>query len=208
MKNRKYYLSQIPHSVVMNDPYYDYYETDIIDEGDPTEYNPTFTIRIHKDAVAKLKKNAGRYLFFTTEEPLSDEQLIQRQWNEEDLANQYTSFINQGETTDAMDFFREAMTGRDLSLFLAQIYHDWLYKSIWNSNEEKTDSDPVDDFIRRAPGWECRINKDGSAACEPFRQKLSGIMNFLGITEEDLKKYVETNIGKPQYFSDEYSRES
>ena len=180
-----------------------YYE--IEKEDDETDFfdNAPFTVRFVKGATEKFRKDAGRFLYFSTEDDLPDQQLIHRVWCEEDLWFQYHAFINQSETTDITEEYFDGLAGRELPLFLASMYREWLYDHL---KDEITEEWEIGHFARDMKKWTCEIDHSGQITCDPMNKKMRELLALFEVTQKDIRDYVARIVQQEKYFSDEYKQ--
>lgn len=204
LQQHKHLLSAMSYLNASSDPWAYYFDIECQNEDEyelSFDDNVPFTVKLVKNAAALFRQDAGRYLYFTEEEPLTDQQLINLQWRQEDMMYQCSAFINQGETTDMTDEFFEAMPGRDLALFIAQSYREWIYDHAGSLFTEKYDAYQLAGDLY---DYRCSIASDGSVKAEAFSKKLSSLMKAFAVTRKDLIEYVQKHASEKKYFSDEY----
>ena len=177
---------------------------DIEQEGDDGAIfdNEPFTVRNAQGAAEKLRQDAGRYLYFSSEEPLKDQELQRLLWCEDDLSYHYRSFINHGETTDITNEFWNGCNGRELPLFIAAMYREWIYDHIGDQFSEEWD---VDQFADEARAWSCDISRAGEiVATKPLSKRMRDLLARFGVSEKDMLSYMKQNVRQEKYCAEEY----
>ncbi|MBQ9010755.1 MAG: hypothetical protein IJ088_15725, partial [Clostridia bacterium] len=174
------------------------------DESDIFDTLP-FTVKSRKGATKQMEQDYGRFLFFTTEGDGSvDRDELNRQiWYEEDLIDRYCSYMNQGETTGLTDEYFSALKGRELPMFLASMYREWIFSHIGDlfDSENERDWIEVTPFLRKASHWRCRINPDGTVIPTPMDEKLEALLKRFNVTPDDITGYLSSVIRQEDYFS-------
>lgn len=201
LRRQKSVLKEMSFYAALDNTFSDYYEINPLNEDFDFFDESPFTVNNVKGAAVLFRQDAGRCLYFTTEESIPAAALIQRQWREESLNYMVNAFINQGETTELTDEFFNAMDGRNLTIFLAELYREWIYEHIGNTFTEDFDIEP---FSKLASKWECEIDPDDTVHSEPFDKQLEPLLDAFSVTRTEIQEYMKENVKSTKYFSDEY----
>ena len=161
------------------DPYACYYDIEADQDDIGIFGEGPFTVKFLPGATNLFRQDAGRYLCFTTGEPITDEQLLSAQWKEENRESLFNAFLPQSETKDVTDMFMEGMEGRDLTLFFACLLQEWIYEKLGGSLYGFVGSGGVrrrvpDLEVRGVSGREGEDGGNGTApegAPRPLREK-------------------------------------
>ncbi len=184
------------------DPYRVYFAIDRVDEDDIHPFgDDKFTVELRKNAHAWFEKNAGRLLYFVMEEDIPDEKLIRMQRQDEDQLDLWNTMINHGETADVTKEFFDGMEGRDFTVFLGQMYREWIFDHIEDQLTEEFD---INDFFAEIAKIEFVIEEDGKAKPRRQRKKRTAWLERFGVAIDDLKNYMNDNIEEKKYFSEQF----
>ena len=194
-------LQAMSYYTACADPMADYFDIDSETDDYGFMDDTPFKVKFTKGATATLQQDAGRFLFFSTEKLPSDAELIRQCWQDEDIFWQYNTFMNQGETTDITDEFFDGVAGRDLPLFLASMFREWVCDHMF---EEFHDTWDVDDFMDEARRWWCTVDSSGALQAEPLKDKMKTYLRYFGVTRKDIMKYFSEAIHQENYFASEY----
>ncbi len=198
-KKRLQLMSYYPASSDYSACYFDIEKED--DESDFFD-NAPFTVKAVPGATKKFRLDIGRCLCFTTEGPFTEEELIRQLWCEDDLRCQYSQYMNHGETSDVTEEFFDAMKGRELPLFLASMYREWIYHHIGDLFGDGLEITP---FLRKAAEWRCTIHPGGKIEADPMEQDLEKLLKRFDVSAAAAIAFLEEAVRQPHYFSDAYS---
>lgn len=105
--------------------------------------------------------------------------------------------MNQGETADVTDEYFDAMSGRELPLFLSAVYREWIYDHIGDLFDGEMD---VNLFAEKASEWKCSINPDGRVESPPMKEGLEAMLKRFDTTPADVIKYISALVRQKNYF--------
>ena len=173
-------------------------------ESDEFEFrdNAPFTVKAKPGGTQNLRNNYGRYVCFSTEAPLTDKQLIHRLWCEEDILDRYNAFMNQGETTDITEEYFDAMSGRELPLFLASMFREWIYEHVCG---QSCNEDEFMRFLSVTEKWECILHSDGTPEMTDGNQDVESVLKQFGVGVQDVTDYLARVIRQKDYFDEDYA---
>ena len=160
-----------------------------------------FTVRFVPGATKTLRQEGGRFLIFTTGEPLSDEWIIRNTWADDDKWYVFDIFMSQQESEEVTDIFTQGMRGRDLCLFLAAVLREWIYDHMKEDFGRDMD---VDEFAEYASRWRCEVYPDSRIEPGEMDDTLREWLARFGVTKTDILDYLREKISQTDYFSDEF----